>query len=139
MKDVIITVRGMQPEVDAEEPIEVISTGTYHCKAGTHYLRYEEADDEGRITKNRITITENSVELTKQGAVTTQMFFTKGEQNFSCFQTPFGELLLGMTTKSLTLTQSEQLFQVRLVYGLEINGVHVSECELAIEVIEVGA
>ena len=35
-KNVVITVRGLQPEVDADEPIEVISAGTYMRKENTH-------------------------------------------------------------------------------------------------------
>jgi uncharacterized beta-barrel protein YwiB (DUF1934 family) len=52
-KNVVITVRGLQRQVDDEEPVEVISAGTYLRKDDTHYLSYEEADEDGKITKNR--------------------------------------------------------------------------------------
>lgn len=71
----IITVRGLQPEVDATEAIEVISAGTYLRKGDTHYLSYDEADEDGKLTKNRIKLTEDVIEMVKQGTVTTQMFF----------------------------------------------------------------
>lgn len=135
-KNVVITVRGLQRAVSEDEPVEVISAGTYLRKADTHYLSYEEADDEGKITKNRIKITPDSIEMTKQGNITTQMIFNMGEKQYACYATPFGELTLGMTTKHISVTEEEKELSAALRYDLEVNGAHMSECELDIEVKE---
>ncbi len=135
-KNVVITVRGLQRQVDEEEPVEVISAGTYLRKEDTHYLSYEEADEDGKITKNRIKITPSSVEMTKQGGITTQMVFVKGQKQYACYETPFGELTLGMTTKLINVTEEDNQISVALRYDLEVNGSHMSECELDIEVKE---
>ena len=135
-KNVVITVRGLQPEVDAEEPVEVISAGTHMQKEDTHYLSYEEADEDGRITRNRIKITGNSIEMTKQGGFSTQMLFRLGEKQYACYETPFGELTLGMETKRLEVEETEGALYANLLYGLEINGAYVSDCQLDIEVHE---
>lgn len=135
-KNVVITVRGLQRAVSDDEPVEVISAGTYLRKGDTHYLSYEEADEDGKITKNRIKITAGSMEMTKQGGITTQMIFVKGQKQYACYATPFGELTLGMTTKYIKLTEEEQMISAELRYDLEINGAHMSECELDIEVKE---
>lgn len=137
-KNVVITVRGLQPTVDAEEAIEVISAGTYMRKEDTHYLSYEEADEDGHITKNRIKITPEKIEMTKQGGVASKMLFWIGEKQYSCYATPFGELTLGMTTKQITVEEEAAKLLVKLQYGLEINGQFVSECELDIAVRECG-
>ena len=79
-KNVVITVRGLQRQVDDDEPVEVISAGTYLRKENIHYLSYEEADEDGKITKNRIKITADSIEMTKQGGIATQMIFVKGDK-----------------------------------------------------------
>lgn len=135
-KNVVITVRGLQRAVSNDEPVEVISAGTYLRKDNTHYLSYEEADEDGKITKNRIKITPESIEMTKQGNVTTQMIFIKGQKQYACYVTPFGEMTLGMTTKHIKLTEDEQQIAAELRYDLEVNGTHMSECELDIEVKE---
>lgn len=137
-KNVVITVRGLQPEVDADEPIEVISAGTYMRKDDTHYLSYEEADENGNITKNRIKVTPGSIEMVKKGAVTTQMIFLLGEKQYACYATPFGDLTLGITTKTISVTDTGDSLLTELRYGLEINGEHVSDCELDVEVHECG-
>ena len=135
-KNVVITVRGLQRQADDDEPIEVISAGTYLRKDNTHYLSYEEADEDGKITKNRIKITPDSIEMTKQGGITTQMIFIKGQKQYACYETPFGELTLGMTTKRIKVTEEDMQLSVALRYDLEVNGAHMSECELDIEVKE---
>ena len=135
-KNVVITVRGLQRQADDDEPIEVISAGTYLRKDNTHYLSYEEADEDGKITKNRIKVTPDSIEMTKQGGITTQMIFIKGQKQYACYETPFGELTLGMTTKRIKVTEEDMQLSVALRYDLEVNGAHMSECELDIEVKE---
>ena len=135
-KSVVITVRGLQRAVSDDEPVEVISAGTYMRKADTHYLSYEEADEDGKITKNRIKITPESIEMIKQGGIATQMIFVKGQKQYACYATPFGELTLGMTTNYIKVTEEEQQLCAALRYDLEINGAHMSECELDIEVKE---
>lgn len=135
-KNVVITVRGLQRQAEDDEPVEVISAGTYMRKDATHYLSYEEADEDGKITKNRIKITPDSIEMTKQGGIATQMIFVKGQKHFACYETPFGELTLGMTTKYIKVTEDDTQLSAALRYGLEVNGAHMSECELNIEVKE---
>lgn len=137
-KDVIIKVRGLQPNVDAAEVIEVISTGTYLRKGDAHYLSYEEADEDGKLTKNRIKITAETLEMVKQGNITTQMFFVVGQKQYTCYSTPFGDMTLGITTNHLQASEEGKKLSVRLLYGLEINEAYVSECELNIEVKETG-
>jgi len=135
-KNVVITVRGLQHQAEDDEPVEVISAGTYLRKDDTHYLSYEEADEDGKITKNRIKITPESIEMTKQGGITTQMLFVRGQKQYACYATPFGDLTLGMTTKHIKVTEENRQISAALRYDLEVNGTHMSECELDIEVKE---
>ena len=64
------------------------------------------------------------------------MIFTLGLKQYACYATPFGELTLGMTTNYIHVTEEEKELSAALRYDLEINGTHMSECELDIEVKE---
>lgn len=132
-KDVLIRVKGLQPDIDDTEAIEVISAGTHLQKGDTHYLSYEEADENGKITKNRIKISGKALEMVKKGTVTAQMYFAKGQRQYTCYSTPFGEMTLGVTTKEFHFEERGNALFVRLRYGLEINHAYVSDCELEIE------
>ena len=74
--------------------------------------------------------------MIKQGSIATQMIFVKGQKQYACYATPFGELTLGMTTKYIKVTEEEQQIFAELRYDLEVNGSHMSECELDINVKE---
>ena len=74
--------------------------------------------------------------MTKRGTVATQMLFLPGEKQYACYETPFGEFTLGMTTKRVAVKEEEGTLLAELRYGLEINGEYMSDCALDIEVKE---
>ena len=63
-KDVLISIRGLQYLMDEEsgeqEPVEVMTTGSYYKKNGHHFLIYDEATEGfDMMTHNMIKFTEN--------------------------------------------------------------------------------
>lgn len=136
-KDVIITISGLQPEVQGDEPIEMTSVGTCINKDGVWYLFYEEEDD-GHLTKCRIKASSEGVEMTKEGNIVTRLFFAPGQVNESIYSTPYGDFDMKMMTKSLSFPVTDDLFAVNMIYELGMNGKFVSNCELIIRVEEMG-
>ena len=64
-KDVLISIRGLQYLMDEEsgeqEPVEVMTTGSYYKKNGHHFLIYDEATEGfDMMTHNMIKFTENA-------------------------------------------------------------------------------
>ena len=45
-RDVIVSISGLQMDVDAETPLEVITMGNYYFKNGKHYILYDEMSGE---------------------------------------------------------------------------------------------
>ena len=82
-KDILVSVSGIQFEIEPNEPVELITTGAYYNKNGKHYILYEEADMEDGLTKNRIKIAPNKIELVKSGATNAQMIFEEGKTNMT--------------------------------------------------------
>ncbi len=137
-KDVVITIKGFHPDSTGGENIEMSAAGTLMHRAGTKYLSYEEADDEGKITNCRIKSTGRTVTLTKTGAVKTQMEFTKGIECGNIYSTPFGDLRLGLCTKDIVFEERNELdFDITLKYELRMDGSLISDCELKISVVPV--
>lgn len=134
-KDVLITITGLQPEVQGDDAIEMTSVGTCMHRDGVWYLSYEEEDD-GHLSKCRIKATEKSLELTKAGHVTTRLVFTPGEVFEAIYTTPYGDIDMKMLTKSLTFHEEENSLSTALIYELGINGQFVSDCKLNISVNE---
>lgn len=65
-KDVLITISGMQFDIE-EEPVELVTVGTYYLKNGKHYVLYEEqTEGNGQVTKNIVKFYEGHFEMTKR-------------------------------------------------------------------------
>lgn len=136
-KDVLITISGLQPEVQCDDAIEMTSVGTCMQREGVWYLSYDE-EDEGRLSKCRIKATKDSLELTKQGNVTTRLVFTPGEVFEAIYTTPYGDIDMKILTKSLTFRETDDIMDLQLIYELGLNGQFISDCELKISVEERG-
>ena len=118
-KDVLISISGLQMDVLEEEkeyePIEVVAPANYFLKNGKHYILFDEVT-EGipGITKNRIKITgEDALEVMKSGVSNVHMVFEKNKKNLTYYQTPYGQLLIGIHTKEMEVEVSEDNINVK--------------------------
>ena len=134
-KNVIISITGLQFEADADEAIEVVSRGEYYFRNGKHFLIYEELiEEEHEVSRCIMKISDRAVELTKHGASNVHMLFELGNTNMTYYNTPYGELLLTITTRDIQVKEEENHLSLVLHYNLDMNYQHVSECELRVEV-----
>ena len=134
-KDVLVTVKGRQIGLDGEDDIEVINVGTYAQKNGKIYIRYDERDEHNAAAiKNQIKIDGRKVEIMKKGSVGAQMFFEENEKINSCYETPFGNLMMAIYTKSVDCKMDENLIELNINYTIEINGEHLSDADVYIKV-----
>ena len=82
--NVLVTVHGLQHEIDDKEGIQTKQTGNYRLVAGKHIISYKEyfRDEEtGRdaTISNLLKISGDTVTLTKRGATNTEMTFKTGK------------------------------------------------------------
>ena len=134
-KDVLITVSGLQFEMQEDEAVEVISRGEYYFKNGKHFLVYDEpVGDEDENSKCIIKISEHAVEVSKKGAINVHMLFEKDVSNMTYYTTPLGDILIEITTHEIVWEETEDSMYLRLTYGLDMNYQHISECELTVKV-----
>lgn len=138
-KDVIVSIKGLQFESDENEPVEVVSVGQYYRKNEKHYILYEEIVEEeqgyAEIMKNTIKISENSLEVLKKGSNNTHMIFEENKKNTTYYNTPFGQLIIGIDTTGFKLVEKENMIGIKVRYNLEINYSHISDCEILIKII----
>lgn len=138
-KNVIVSIKGLQFVGQENEEVEFIAAGEYQLRGDKHIITYEEVDEqEGTtygVTKNIITIEEKQVEILKSGQNNVQMVFEENTKNMTYYQTPFGELLVGINTAKIKKIEETEAIVVKLEYGLEINYNHVSDCVITIKVL----
>lgn len=133
-KDVLVSVSGVQVDVD-DEPIELVTVGTYYLKNGKHYVLYEEQpEDNGPVTKNVVKFYEGHFEMTKKGGNNSFLVFDKGQKTSMVYQTMVGPLQLDVLTKELSIVEREEEMQVHVQYSLDINYNFVSQCDVYFKV-----
>lgn len=140
-KDVLICISGLQMDVMeadsmSSEPIEVITPATYYCKNGKHYVIYDEVmEGIPGSTKNKIKITgDHMMEIMKSGVSNTHMVFEKNKKNLTYYDTPYGQLLIGIHTTDMSVNVTEQDIHVNVDYGLDINHEPLAECKIRMNI-----
>ena len=136
-KDVLVTISGLQvmQQESGMEPVDLITPGDYYKKNGRHYVIYDEIMEgfEG-VTKNIIKIRDDCVDITKKGLTNVHMVFEKDKQNMTCYETPFGSLMVGINAKSIHVREQENDISLDLEYSLEINYEHLADCTIKMEI-----
>ena len=128
-KDVLINISGLQVDVNEmennDEPIETISTGNYFFKNGKHYLLFEEVS-EG--------VPGVSLEVLKRGVSNAHMIFDTKRKNRSYYETPYGQLNLGIFTRNIKIDEKEDNINIKVEYALDVNYEPLAECTIRINV-----
>ena len=140
-KDVLVSISGLQMAVDEmesndDEPIEIVSAGTYYFKDGKHYIFFEEvAEGIAGVTKTQIRIKgKDTLEVIKKGVSNMHMLFEKNKHNRCFYRTPFGELNLGICTSEIKVDERENNINIRAEYALDVNGDPLADCTIRINV-----
>ena len=87
-------------------------------------------EESGEVVKNTVKITPDSMDILKKGSINTHMVFQKGQKNVSCYLTPVGELTVGIETRDIEITETEDFLKVDVKYALEINYDHIADCSI---------
>ncbi len=131
-KEVLVSISGLQFTEDNKEALEMITVGDYYKRNGKHYLLFDEAMEgfEG-ITKNMIKFNDHMVDITKKGVTNVHMVFEEKQKNMTYYDTPFGNLLIGLSTNRVDVRE-EDAIDIKIDYSLDINYEFVSDCKISI-------
>ena len=77
--------------------------------------------------KSRIKFRDNLLELTRQGAVEMHMIFEENKRHVVPYNTPYGQLLLGIETRRVQVEEQEDRICVTVEYILDQEGEPFSE------------
>lgn len=135
-EEVLLSIKGMQVvEQSQEEPVEVFTSANYMQKDGKHYIRYEEVMEgmDGRI-QNLIKVNEHGMEVTKKGITNVHMVFEQNKKNMTYYDTPFGNLLVGISATNIDVRTEDDRIDVKVDYALEVNYEHLADCCIDINI-----
>lgn len=120
-----------------KDAVETAQTAQYFKKNDSHYLLYEEAV-EGLDTccRSRIKFRDNLLELTRQGAVEMHMIFEENKRHVLPYNTPYGQLMLGIETRRVLVEEQQDQIHVTVEYTLDHEGEPFSESCLKLHIRE---
>ena len=135
-KDVLVKISGLQFSDDQDnDPAEIITTGSYYKKNGKHYILYDEVQEgfDG-VTKSVIKVNDDFLDATKKGVTNVHMMFEKNKKNMSYYNTPFGNLLVGINATDVKVNETEDNIDIKVDYKLEVNYEHLAECSISMNI-----
>ena len=74
------------------------------------------------------------LEIIKSGISNFHMVFEKDKINMSQYETPYGELLVGVYTRDMKMDIRENEIDIHILYDLDINGEKVADSEITMSV-----
>lgn len=120
-----------------KDAVKTAQTAQYFKRNDSHYLLYEE-NMEGfdGVCKSRIKFRDNLLELTRQGAVDMHMIFEENKRYVVPYNTPYGQLMLGIETRRVQVEEQEDQICVTVEYTLDQEGEPFSESCLKLHIRE---
>ncbi len=70
------------------------------------------------------------MDIIKRGVANVHMTFEKNRKNVTCYDTPFGNLMLGIHAKDIRIRERENDISVHVDYSLELNYEHLANCNI---------
>ena len=132
-KEVIVTISGLH-STDGENLVTRVC-GEYFRRNDIHYCVYQEQDeDSGRTTKCTIKIKGRSMEMLRQGQLRTHMVFEEGRKHITDYQTPYGQMLLGVETGSVRVFETDNCIRAVVEYTLEADGAYLSDSKIEVTI-----
>ncbi|NLJ41584.1 MAG: DUF1934 domain-containing protein [Clostridiales bacterium] len=139
-KKVILTIRGNQVNPHGEDhKIELITEGLLYRKGSAYFIEYEESIISGMEgTKTLITVEDQRIYLERTGSHESQFVFEKGRKYVNYYETPFGNLEMGIFPTKIDSVLDEKEGKLDLKYELNISGKYAGSNELKVSYQEEG-
>ena len=128
--NVIISIKGKQLYAESgPDEMELVTSGTLKRDSqGGFTISYQESELTGlEGTTTKLHIDGGRVTLLREGNTNSQMVFEEGRRHLSMYETPFGELSIGINTKRMRSTVDEAGGDLEIDYAIEIDNLLAGE------------
>ena len=122
--NVIISIKGKQLYAEGgPDEIELVTAGTLKQDGrGGFTVSYQESELTGlEGTTTKVHIAGGRVTLLREGSINSQMVFEEGIRHLSMYETPYGELSVGVNTRRMRSTLGEAGGDLEIDYAIEID------------------
>ena len=136
MKDVIISVRGLQ-STDGNDPMELVTPGSYGIDADGAQLDWAESELTGlEGTNTTVTVNQSGVTVERKGQLNSRMEFQAGKKNYFLYETPFGSATIGLNTNRVQTSLGIHGGEILVDYSLDMEHKNMGRNRIYIKVEE---
>ena len=137
-KKYLISIIGEQILDGESDKIEVLTTGNYMVKKDHCYIGYKEYEENypKAYSDTLIKVENDMVTITRKGTMKSQLMLEKGKRHQCVYQTPMGDLMIGVYTKSMKSTLTETGGTLEVSYTLDFNTDLMSENSFKVSIEE---
>ena len=122
MKDVIISVTGIQHGRYGPDSMQLVTAGQYGVDHDRIEMTWEESELTGMAgTRTSITVQPNSVVLSREGETATSMEFEEGRKHYFLYETPFGSATMGLNTRRIRHTLGMHGGEMEIEYTVDVD------------------
>ena len=122
MKDVIISVTGIQQGENGPDALELVTAGRYGVSPDEILLTWEESELTGmKGTHTSLTVQPRSVVLSREGTLNSKMEFEEGKKHYFLYETPFGSATMGLNTHRIRTSLGNHGGDIEIDYVVDID------------------
>ena len=138
MKDVWISISNRQNDGQQEEDTMLFDTaGSYYFNDGVGVLSYQESELTGlEGSRTSVMVMPNQVVVDRDGMLTGRMIFREGTKDSYPYNTPYGQMMLGIDTRKIRHNFNENGGDVEIDYITDLAHTFVSRNKFRISVKE---
>lgn len=123
-------------ETDGDKSVSELTTvGSFTGNSQHYSISYTETDEamQGAVTTLEVE-NKSKIVMTRRGSYATQLILEKARRHTCCYETPFGELMMGVYATSIRSDIDENGGRLNFRYTLDFNSGLASINELTITV-----
>lgn len=135
-KDITIFLVSAQSDGEDSEQTELITQGRYEKTADGYVLSYDETEATGfKNSVTELTVTGNEkVVMTRSGEVASNLVIEAGKKHHCHYGTPYGEFMVGVNTKEIKSSVTEEGGRLEFSYVIDVNSRYVGDFKITIDV-----
>ena len=137
MKDVIISVTGIQNSPDGPDSMQLVTSGQFGLDNEQIRMTWEESELTGMEgTRTSITVQGSGVVLSREGKHTSTMEFNEGKKSYFLYETPFGSATMGLDTHRIRSRFDRHGGDMEIEYTVDVDQTIVGRNKFFIQVKE---
>ena len=119
-KSMLLTFKSiMITDDDGDSEIEFVTPAELIVRNNKYYITFEDiVDVEESPAKSTLKIDANKVTLLRYGVTSSQMIFEQGKKHTGNYQTPYGNVSLGVFSDTLSIDINENGGNLDVSYGI---------------------